>query len=364
MTAGVRYERLNNPDNPILNPNDVRANGSYALDAQIPDQNNKWSPRAGITFAPDPKTAVRLSLGRFWARTPGILFSQLITSNGLVATQYTINAGGTAANRLAPTDPLSPGWGPNFNPNGVEPINFQAVPTPTGLGVFTADPNYKDPVTDRVTLGVDREIISGTVVGIEGTYAKAKNLERLNDPNLVLDGSVSAVNGQPRYSTVRPDPFYGRISTYTTDASSKYEAVTFNMQHRFTKDLQFFLVGDLVRGQGQRLERAQLRRRAGGGPPQPRRQLQLGQPRPALEARRQRELEHAVVGHRPLGHVPLHERLALHGDDRRGREPGRILQRPSHDQRRALLPQPVPAAESSRSSTSASRRPSTSDPSA
>jgi len=240
VTAGVRYERLNNPDDPILNPNHVLSTGAYALDAQIPDQNNKWSPRAGVTFAPDSKTAVRLSFGRFWARTPGILFSQLITSNGLVATQYTINAGGTAANRLAPTDPLSPGWGPNFNPNGVEPINFQAVPTPTGLGVFTADPNYKDPVTDRVTLGVDREIISGTVIGIEGTYAKAKNLERLNDPNLVLDGSVSAVNGQARYSTVRPDPYYGRISTYTTDARSKYEAVTLQLQHRFTRDLQFF----------------------------------------------------------------------------------------------------------------------------
>ena len=243
VTAGVRYERLNNPNNPILNPNHVLAGGAMALDTQIPDQNNKWSPRGGFTFAPDPKTAIRLSLGRFWARTPGILFSQLLTSNGQVGTQYTINAGGTAANRLAPTDPLSPGWGPNFNPDRVQPINFQAVPTPTGLGVFTADPNYKDPVTDRITLGVDREILPNTVVGIEGTYAKAKNLERLNDPNLVYDGSVSAVNGQPRYATVRPNPYYGRISTYTTDARSKYEAVTLNIQHRFTRDLQFFVAG-------------------------------------------------------------------------------------------------------------------------
>jgi hypothetical protein len=241
VTAGVRYERLNNPNHPILHPNHVLPSGAYALDTQIPDQNNKWSPRAGFTFAPDSKTAIRLSAGRFWARTPGILFSQLITSNGVLATQYTINAGGNAANRTAPTDPLSPGWGPNFDPNGVAPINFQAVPTPTGLGVFTSSPNYKDPVTDRVTLGVDREVLVSTVVGIEGTYAKAKNLERLNDPNLVYDGSFSAVNGQPRYSTVRPDPFYGRISTYTTDARSKYEAVTMNVTHRFTKDLQFFL---------------------------------------------------------------------------------------------------------------------------
>src|SRR6266536_250040 len=241
VTAGVRYERLDNPDNPILNSNHVNPDGSFALDGKIPDQNNKWSPRAGFTYVPDSKTAIRLLLGRFWARTPGILFAQLITSNGLTGTQYTINAGGTTANPTAPTDPLSPGWGPNFDPNAVAVIPFQSIPTPARLGVFTTTPNYKDPVTNRITLGIDREVFANTVVGIQGTYAEAKNLERLNDPNLVYDGSVSSVNGQPRYSTTRPDPFYGRISTYTTDARSKYEAVSLNFQRRFTSNLVFFM---------------------------------------------------------------------------------------------------------------------------
>ncbi len=253
-TVGVRYERLNNPDNPILNSNDVLSSGAFALDGQVPDQNNKWSPRVGFTYSPDAKTAVRLSAGRFWARTPGILFSQLLTSNGLQGTQYTVNAAASG-----PTDPLSPGWGANFDPTGVAKIDFSKVPNPTGLGVFTTSPNYKDPVTNRITLGIDREVFAGTAAGIEATYAKAQNLERLNDPNLVYCTSNTApgcvdptnkimdstghsiVNGQPVYSTVRPDPFYGRISTYTTDATSKYEAVTFNLQHRFTQDLQFFV---------------------------------------------------------------------------------------------------------------------------
>jgi hypothetical protein len=43
------------------------------------------------------------------------------------------------------------------------------------------------------------------------------------------------------YSTVRPNPYYGRVSTYTTDARSRYEAVTLNLQHRFSKDLVFFV---------------------------------------------------------------------------------------------------------------------------
>jgi hypothetical protein len=255
VTAGVRWEKLDNPDNPILNPNHVLSTGAYALDGLIPDQSQKWSPRAGFSYAPDSLTAVRLSFGRFWARTPAILFSQLLTSNGIQGTQYTVNAGGTSTNPTQPTDPLSPGWGAAFDPVGVSKIDFSKVPNPTGLGVFTSSTNYKDPVTDRITLGVDRQVLSGTTVGFEATYAKAQNLERLNDPNLTVCTSntqagctattidtngLSKINGQPVYSTIRPDPFYGRISTYTTDAISKYEAVTFNLQHRFTKDLQFF----------------------------------------------------------------------------------------------------------------------------
>ena len=250
VTAGVRWEKLDNPGNPVLNPDHILSNGAYALDGQIPDQSNKWSPRAGISYAPDPLTAVRLSFGRFWARTPAILFSQLLTSNGLQGTQYTINAASTG-----PTDPLSPGWGAAFDPTGLAKIDFSKVPNPTGLGVFATSTNYEDPVTDRITLGIDRQIFADTSVGLEGTYAKAQNLERLNDPNLTVCTSntqagctastidangLSKVNGQPVYSTVRPDSYYARISTYTTDAISKYEAVTFNLQHRFTKDLQFF----------------------------------------------------------------------------------------------------------------------------
>jgi carboxypeptidase family protein/TonB-dependent receptor-like protein len=262
LTAGLRYERLDNPDNPILNSNHVLPNGQFALDGQIPDQTNKWSPRAGASYAPDAKTVIRLSLGRFWARTPAILFSQLLTSNGLQGTQYTINAGANG-----PTDPLSPGWGPTFDPTGVSKIDFSKVPNPTGLGVFTTAQNYQDPVTNRVTLGMDREIAPGTTLGVEATFARAWHLERLNDPNLTLctdntspgctnpiaspgnpplppiidANGHSTLNGQPVYSTIRPDAFYGRISTYTTDATSRYESLTLNFQHRFTKDLQFFL---------------------------------------------------------------------------------------------------------------------------
>lgn len=237
VTLGVRWEGLNNPDDPVLNPNDRNADGSFKLNGQIPDDNKQWSPRLGISWAPDSKNVVRLSAGRFWSRTPAILFAQLFTSNGIRGTQYTINAGANG-----PTDPLAPGWGTNFNPVGVARIDFSRLPsTFKGLGVFTIDLGYRNPYTDRITLGVEREIVRNTGVSLDFTYAKGKNLERLTDINLQYkrdaQGNVvlNTTNGQPLYDTVRPDPFYGRITTYISDAESKYYGLTFSVKKRFSE---------------------------------------------------------------------------------------------------------------------------------
>ncbi|HEX2224980.1 MAG TPA: TonB-dependent receptor, partial [Thermoanaerobaculia bacterium] len=149
VSAGVRWERLNNPDAPILNANDVNADGSFNLTGEIPDEDNQISPRLGITWSPDAKTAVRFTAGRFWSRTPGILFAQLFTSNGLRGTQYNIQAPRDANGNVigAPTDPLAPGWGTNWDPEGIECIDFTRVPTPRRPGVFAIDGDFRNPYT-------------------------------------------------------------------------------------------------------------------------------------------------------------------------------------------------------------------------
>src|SRR5262249_55521213 len=84
--------------------------------------------------------------------------SQPPASHRLQGTPDPVHAGGTSTAPTQPTDPLSPGWGANFDPNGVSKIDFSKVPNPTGLGVFTSSQQYKDPVTDRITLGFDRQV--------------------------------------------------------------------------------------------------------------------------------------------------------------------------------------------------------------
>lgn len=242
VSAGVRFEALDNPDDPILNQNSVNANGSFNLNRSIPDMDltDQISPRVGLSWAPDDKTAVRFSVGRFWSRTPAILLAQLYTSNGLRGTQYIISAPRDAAgNVLAPTDPLSPGWGTNWTPQGVERIDFTRIPTPTGLGVFTVGNGFENPYTDRVTLGAEREIFAKTALALDFTYAEGHQLQRLRDANRVYDGTTAS-NGLPRYSSTRPNRFYGRITESISDGESEYTGVTATLRRRYADNFSLY----------------------------------------------------------------------------------------------------------------------------
>jgi hypothetical protein len=234
VSGGLRWEKLDNPNAPVLNVNHVNANGSYALDGRVPDVNNQFSPRLGITWSPgDHKTLVRASAGRFWSRTPALLWSQLFSSNGLRGTSYNISAGANG-----PTDPLAPGWGANFSSVGVERIDFTKLTTIATPGVSAVDPNFTNPHTDRVTLGTEREVFRETAFGLEYSYAKTDNLERLGDLNLAYDGKAST-NGMPHYGA-RPDKAYGRVTTYMSDASSKYWGLTGTFRRRFAEHFQAY----------------------------------------------------------------------------------------------------------------------------
>jgi hypothetical protein len=241
VSAGVRWEALNNPNDPILNQNDRNANGSFKLNGEIPDAKNQISPRLGISWAPAEKTAVRFSVGRYWSRTPAILFAQLFTSNGLRGTQYNIFAQRDPAGNVigAPTDPLAPGWGSGFNVNGVERIDFTRIPTPARPGVFAIDPDFDNPYTDRATLGFEREVFAQTALSVDLTYAKGHQLQRLADINRVYEGTT-AVNGQPRYSSTTPFPYYGRVTTSLSDGESKYQAVTATLRRRYVDNFSLY----------------------------------------------------------------------------------------------------------------------------
>ena len=241
VTAGLRWERLDNPDNPILNPNDPGPNGTLNLTSEIPDSDNQISPRLGISWAPDDKTAVRFSLGRYWSRTPALLWAQPFTANGRRGAQLTLTAARDANGNVIgpPTDLLGLDWGETWNPVGIERVNFGPGTRVSNPDVFTVNPDFENPYTDRVTLGAEREIFSKTSFGIDLTYAEGNQLQRLTDINRVYDGTL-APNGLPRYSSTRRFTAYNRVIMNVSDAESEYKAVTATLQRRYADNFSLY----------------------------------------------------------------------------------------------------------------------------
>ncbi len=257
LTAGLRYERLDNPNSPILDLTKVLAPGAKFVqpDNQIPDANNQWSPRVSLAWSPEKnaKSVVRLSLGRFWSRTPELLFSQLYQSNGIQGTQYVVNANATGSTGGLP----APGWGAAFDPTKIQQLgNLPAGTALPAPGVFGIASDFKNPHTDKITLGLEREFV-GIAFGLDATWAKGYNLERNNDANLAAAPAANCPtldpnSGVPCYglspsssSSNRINPNYGRVTVYTSDARSDYKAVTLSFRKNFAAGFRFF--GSLTR---------------------------------------------------------------------------------------------------------------------
>jgi hypothetical protein len=249
LSAGVRVETLDNPDGPIVNPNDPGPNGTLRLTGQIPDSENQISPRFGLSWAPDQKTAVRFSLGRYWSRTPALLWAQPFTSNGVRGAQLQIFAQRDPAGNVIgpPTSTVAPGWGSGasatnggWTPVGVERVNFANVTGGSSApDVFTVDPNFENPYTDRVTLGAEREILPLISLGVDFTYAEGNQLQRLTNFNRVYSGAT-APNGLPAYSGTRRFAAYNRIVMDVSDAESEYKAVTATLQRRYAGNYSLY----------------------------------------------------------------------------------------------------------------------------
>ncbi len=80
---------------------------------------------------------------------------------------------------------------------------------------------------------------SQTVVGMDITYAEAKQLQRLTDTNLQYDGALAA-NGLPRYSRTRPNAYYGRVITSVSDAESQFTGITLLAKRRMSGGFQYY----------------------------------------------------------------------------------------------------------------------------
>jgi hypothetical protein len=237
---GVRWDRQQNPEYPILDMSNALSS-SMPLTGRIPSD-SQFSPRLSFTWTPafdKGKTVVRGSLGRYVSATPAVFFYQAYAANGRRTGQVDFVVKPASGGNPAVDDSttfgiprgnatLYTGGGPF---NAATPFWFASFPSGGTLpkfNIWTFNPNFKNPYTDRVNLGAERPFFNDLVLGISATYAKGAQLERTADLN--VGPSTVTTLGRKMYP-VRPNTTYGTMGMYSSDATSIYHAYTFSMKY-------------------------------------------------------------------------------------------------------------------------------------
>jgi len=213
------------------------------LTARIPND-SQFSPRFSFTWTPESdhgKTVVRGNLGRYVSVTPSVFLYQVFAANSVRTGSKDFKAADSAVFGIprgnaasftggGPFNPANPYWIPSY-PTGA---------TKATVDIFSFDPNFKNPYTDRANLAAERAF-DDLLVGVSATYAKANQLERTQDLN--LGTPTMGAYGRLLYPSPRPNTGYLRIVQYKSDATSMYHAYTLSAKYHkegSNLDAQFF----------------------------------------------------------------------------------------------------------------------------
>lgn len=211
LRFGLRYEYQKNPKPDQINEKEPQTK-------IVPDDKNNWAPRFSFAFDPEGngKSVLRGGAGKFYGITPALLIANAFLNNGIRVVRV----------RLKPTDPGFPAF-PDI------------IDSPEGLPFLTPDiyifsKDFEQPEALRYLLAYEREILKGFSFLIEGSWGKFQNLERKRDKNLTIKETLP--DGTHKYdSKTRPNPNFGRIIEFLTDAEGKYKSLSFSLKYYSSK---------------------------------------------------------------------------------------------------------------------------------
>jgi hypothetical protein len=227
LNAGLRWEGHKSP--PMLTPPDETPYAQYFDDpafptdtGEIPDDWSGWQPRLGLSWDPQGKgrTVVRGTAGLFKARTPGLVWANPRTANGVIFATY--------------TGVIVPGsnFGVPTFPNTVPTEGFANV----NPGISIVDKDFKNPQSLQLSAGIEHEIVPLLAVGASYNYAKTKYLSRFTDPNVDFSFTTNE-EGRRIYGGIgspnRPFPALGQVLTTESSGRSAYNALVLTVNKRY-----------------------------------------------------------------------------------------------------------------------------------
>ena len=234
LNYGLRYEYSRLPQPAIVNPD-------YPQTGRIPSGRLNFAPRAGLAYSLNEKTVLRAGYGLFYARIPGSLINNLITGNGVYQTSVSLQGNNPAQLAAGPVYWTALPSAPSVASVGAANIQFAA-------------PNLRTPYSEQGTLAVERQFGPDVTVGTSFLWSRGVQLFTERDINIGLPGpdvtyTIDNANGTPIGSFVTPvylasnraDPRYGRIIQDENGVKSYYDALTVQVNKRFSHGLQTLL---------------------------------------------------------------------------------------------------------------------------
>jgi hypothetical protein len=212
LSLGLRATREAQPDNPRPNPQ------FGGLDQA--NSNTSTDPRFGFTYdlTGKAKTILRGGYGWFSSPNPSLTVSNTMNSNGNTTSTYAFK-NNAALNALFNSGALSyasrvTAGGTvltHVDPSALATLSGTVSPSRTGQ---VWDPENKQSVAKRSSLGIDHALDNGLTVGAQGVYAKFEHLQNFININLNQVGAPAgsfysdgyAVPGLNTFSTAgRPN---------------------------------------------------------------------------------------------------------------------------------------------------------------
>jgi hypothetical protein len=217
---GVPEQRQSNPNFGVFVQDEWRVrrhvtiNAGLRYDAQflpepIQTDTNNLSPRLGIVYAPNDKTAVRASFGLYYDRIPLRATSNALQRDG---SKFIVA-------QLSPTQPGAPVF-PNV-------LAVQPATLPTKPNITRIDPNIESSYSQQANLQVEHELPGNTVFSVGYLYLRARHLILSRNVNVP---TVPASAGIPNLG--RPDPNWGNISRFESSGNSSYDGLVVSLNQR------------------------------------------------------------------------------------------------------------------------------------